>query len=163
MRSWRFVRTQWLAVLTCFVAALYSYGIHAAGQDEYTIKIRAQNRDTSDTTNFCGVGIGSKGDRLDVDVTVAADGSAVGTARFETAGGMVTLMNIDRVFTFFGGLALQDSATFNTVPIWFGNTEFSSGNLAPAHVNVEIPRGCSNTKSTFTIGSDKVTVQIHIN
>ena len=144
-----------------------STAAQAAGQEGMDIKIRAQNRSTDDLPSFCpdsGFGReGLKGDRLDVNVSTASDGSAVGTARFEDANGNVTLMDIDRVFVFFGGLALQDTSTGNVVPIWFGDTESGAGNLAPVHVNVELPRGCGNTVSTFTVGQDKVTVQIKTN
>jgi hypothetical protein len=136
----------------------------AAGQEGMDIKIRAQNRSTDDTPSFCtGTGAGLKKDRLDVDVSTESDGSAVGVARFEDADGNVTLMDINRVVVFFGGLLLEDTSTNNVVPIWFGNTESGAGNLAPAHINVEIPRGCGNTKSTFTVGQDKVTLQIKTN
>jgi hypothetical protein len=69
-------------------------------------------------------------------------------------------MNIDKVFTFFGGIALQDSTTRNTIPIWLGSYEESGPNWNPVHVNVEFPRGCGNTVSTFTVDADKVTTQI---
>ncbi|MGD2074439.1 MAG: hypothetical protein PVG38_05895 [Gammaproteobacteria bacterium] len=152
--------------ITLLAAGSLSAGMaaQAAGQEAMDIKIRAQNRTMDDTPSFCpGIGPGQKGDRLDVDVTTASDGSAVGTARFEDANGAVTLMNIDRVVVFFGGLLLEDTSTLNVVPIWFGNTETGPGNLAPSHVNVEIPRGCLNTQSTFTVGVDKVTLQIKTN
>jgi hypothetical protein len=54
---------------------------------------------------------------------------------------------------------VQNDANQNTVPIWV-NDFFPSSGLNPALVNVELPRGCTNTKSTFTPGVDKVTVQI---
>lgn len=151
---------------TILTAGLMTAGVtaYAAGQEGMDIKIRAQNRSVDDTPSFCsGVGPGMKGDRLDVDVTTSSDGSATGTARFETADGTVTLMNIDRVVVFFGGLLLEDTTSLNVVPIWFGNTETGPGNLAPAHINVEMPRGCLNTQSTFTVGADKVTLQIKTN
>ena len=152
--------------VSVLAAGLLGAGIaaQAASQGGMDIKIRAQNRSTDDTPSFCpGVGPGFKGDRLDVDVTTASDGSAVGTARFEDANGTVTLMNIDSVVVFFGGLLLEDTTTLNVVPIWFGDTETGPGNLAPVHVNVEIPRGCLNTQSTFTVGADKVTLQVKTN
>jgi hypothetical protein len=137
---------------------------YASGKEGMDIKIRAQNRTTADTPSFCpAFGAGLKGDRLDVDVSTASDGSAAGTARFEDANGNVTLMNIDRVVVFGGGLLLEDTSTFNVVPIWFGDTETGAGDLSPMHVNVEIPRGCENTKSTFTVGKDKTTLQIKTN
>jgi hypothetical protein len=138
--------------------------VQAAGQEGMDIKIRAKNRSIDDAPSYCSSlgGEGFKGDRLDVDVSTASDGSAVGTARFRDADGNVTLIDIDKVFTFFGGLVLQNETDGNTVAIWFGDIE-GVGNLAPAHVNVELPRGCVNTVSTFTVGQDKVTVQIKTN
>jgi len=123
------------------------------------IKIRAENRAVGDTP-FCGVGAGSRGDRLKVDVSTDVSGVALGTAEFIAADGTVVFMNIDRVFSFFGGLALLDSTNRNTVAIWFGDLEEDGGTVAPAHVNVEFPRGCNNTVSTFTVNVDKATVQI---
>ena len=160
-------RDGWLKIVAAsafvFVAMPLTGIVQAAGQEGMDIKIRAENRSTDDTPNFCGIGPGMKGDRLQADVQTFSDGSAVGTARFEDADGNVTLMNIDRVVTFFGGLLLEDTSTNNVVPIWFGNTEFSAGNLAPAHITVEFPRGCGSTQSTFTVGTDKVTLQIKTN
>lgn len=124
------------------------------------ILIRAQNRSVNDTP-FCGVGGGSVGDRLDVNVRTDAMGGAFGTASFEAADGTVTTLNIDEVFTFYGGLGLIDTSTRNTVAIWFGaNVEEGGSTTAPAHVNVELNRGCGNTVSTFTVDADKVTMQI---
>ena len=125
------------------------------------IKVRAQNRSIGDTP-FCGTGGGQKGDRLDVDAFMDPSGLATGTARFEAADGTVTEFNIDSIFPFVvggdagGGLVLQDlAATGHVVAIWMDS--FSS---KPNLVNVELPRGCGNTSSTFTPGVDKVTVQI---
>jgi hypothetical protein len=133
-----------------------------AGHEGLTIKVRAQNRSIDDTPQFCpGIGPGLPGDRLDIDVSTDASGAAVGHARFEDAGGNVTEIAIDRVFVFFGGLLLQNYDTQDTIPIWFGETEIlGMENYAPAHINVELPRGCLNTVSTFTVGPDKVTLQI---
>jgi hypothetical protein len=132
--------------------ALYADpGGNPAGVD---IKIHAQNRATDDTP-FCGVGGGLVGDRLDVDAFMDTTGLVTGTARFEDALGNVTTIDIDRLFAFFGGVLVQNEATQDTVPIWLGDF------LAePVQVNVELPRGCENTVSTFTPGVDKVTVQI---
>ncbi len=127
------------------------------------IKIRAQNRAVSDRPAFCPGeegSEGSEGDSLKVDVWTDETGAAFGTAEFTAADGTVTLMDVDRVFAFFGGLAVQDSNTGNTVAIWFNNIEESGPTVAPAHVNVELPRGCGNTVSTFTVNVDKVTMQI---
>jgi hypothetical protein len=118
------------------------------------IKIRAQNRSTDDTP-FCGVGGGMVGDRLDVNAFMDTDGVVTGTARFEDANGAVTNIALDRLFTYFGGVLVQNDSSQNTVPIWMGDTL-----PAAALVNVELPRGCQNTKSTFTPGVDKVTVEI---
>jgi hypothetical protein len=47
------------------------------------------------------------------------------------------------------------------VPIWINHLFFfASSGLSPALVNVALQRGCGNTKSTFTPGVDKVTMQI---
>jgi hypothetical protein len=130
------------------------------------IKIRAQNRSTDDTP-FCGTGAGLIGDRLDVDAFMDPSGVVTGTARFEDANGNVTFINVDSFFPFAlgvpfgGGVLLQDLVNDGTVPtldvvaIWMDS--FSS---KPTMVNVELPRGCGNTVSTFTPGVDKVTVQI---
>ena len=140
-----------LALVIVLAVPLTAHG----GKGGVDIKIRAQNRSTSDTPHFCtGIGAGLVGDRLDVDVFTDLSGNTTGTARFEDASGNVTMINIDRAFAFFDGLVLQNNASQETVAIWL------SDNRAPAHVNVELPRGCDNTKSTFTVGGDKVTVQI---
>jgi hypothetical protein len=148
------------ALATLIATLPLSFAI--AGHEGLTIKVRAQNRSIDDTPQFCsGVGPGLAGDRLDIDVTTDASGAAVGSARFEDADGNVTDIAIDRVVVFFGGLLLQNNDTQDTIPIWFGESEVLGGeNYAPAHINVELPRGCLNTVSTFTVGPDKVTLQI---
>ena len=125
------------------------------------IKIRAQNRSIGDTP-FCNIGGGNKGDRLDVDAFMDPSGNATGTARFESANGTVTQFSINSIFPFAlggdlgGGLVLQDlGGTGNVVAIWMDSFS-AKANL----VNVELPRGCGSTVSTFTPGVDKVTVQI---
>jgi hypothetical protein len=130
------------------------------------IMIRAQNRSTDDTP-FCGTGAGLIGDRLDVDAFMDPVGNVTGTARFEDANGNVTFINVDSFFAFAlgvpfgGGVLLQDLVNDGTVPtldvvaIWM-----DSLSSKPNMVNVELPRGCANTVSTFTPGVDKVTVQI---
>jgi len=155
---------QWVALLVgLFVlSAAMTMPVAAQGNSGgMDIKIRAQNRSTNDTPQLCpGFGPGEKGDRLDLDVSTENDGSAVGTARFQTAAGDVLLMDIDVVKAFFGGLVLQSSATGDAVAIWFGDIDGPS-DYSPVHVNVELPRGCGNTVSTFTLGSkDKVSTQI---
>jgi hypothetical protein len=122
------------------------------------IKIRALNRSTSDTP-FCGVGGGMVGDQLKVDAFMDQDGIVTGTAVFEDALGAVTVIELDRLFGFFGGVLVQNQASQNTVPIWMWDQLVSEG-LTAALVNVELPRGCGNTVSTFTPGVDKVTAQI---
>lgn len=129
------------------------------------IKIRAQNRSTDDTP-FCGIGAGHVGDRLDVDAFMDPSGVVTGTARFEDADGNVTIIDIDTLLPFGGGgagggLVLQDFLGVppedqDVVAIWMDSTAFAK----PTLVNVELPRGCGNTVSTFTPGVDKVTVQI---
>jgi hypothetical protein len=138
-----------LAIAVVFPFAAYG------GPGGIDIKIRAQNRSIADTPHFCtGIGAGLVGDRLDVDAFTDLAGNTTGTARFMDAQGNVTLINIDRIFAFFDGLVLQNDATQQTIAIWL------SDHRAPAHVNVELPRGCGNTVSTFTTGIDKVTMQI---
>ena len=147
------------AALLALSMAVSTTVLAQGNKEGIDIKIRAQNRAVGDTP-FCNGGEGSKGDRLKVDVSTDATGAASGTAEFKASDGTVTTMNIDRVFSFFGGLAMLDSSTRNTVAIWFGDLEEAGGTVAPAHVNVEFPRGCSNTVSTFTVTVDKVTTQI---
>ena len=150
-------------LLLMFSAVMGLSGLSTAVADHegLIIKIRAQNRSIQDTPQFCpGFGSGLVGDRLDVDVATDASGASAGTARFEDADGNVTLVDIDRVVVFFGGLLLQNQSTQEAIPIWFGDTEVTAANYAPTHINVELPRGCWNTVSTFTVGPDKVTLQI---
>ena len=123
------------------------------------IKIRAINRSTSDTP-FCGVGGGLVGDRLDVDAFLDQNGVVTGTAVFRDALGAETVIQLDRAFPYFGGLLVQNQGSQNTVPIWMWDELPSVSAAAASHVNVELPRGCANTKSTFTPGVDKVTVEI---
>ena len=138
-----------LAIVVALPLSVY------AGPGGLDIKIRAQNRSVTDTPHFCvGTGAGLVGDRLDVDAFTDLAGNTKGTARFMDALGNVTIIHIDRIFSFFDGLVLQNDASQQTVAIWL------SDNRAPAHVNVELPRGCANTVSTFTTGVDKVTMQI---
>jgi hypothetical protein len=136
------------------IVAASPLAVHA-GPGGLDVKIRAQNRSVIDTPHFCvGTGAGLVGDRLDVDAFTDLAGNTKGTARFMDALGNVTIISIDRIFSFFDGLVLQNEASQQTVAIWL------SDNRAPAHVNVELPRGCANTVSTFTTGVDKVTMQI---
>lgn len=122
------------------------------------IKIRAINHSTDDTP-FCGVGGGMVGDRLNVDAFMDQDGVVTGTAVFENALGVVTVIELDRLFAFFGGVLVQNELSQNTVPIWMWD-DVASGGLTATLVNVELPRGCGNTVSTFTPGVDKVTMQM---
>jgi len=122
------------------------------------IKIRAQNRSISDTP-FCGVGVGMIGDRLDVDAFMDPSGVVMGTARFEDALGVVTVVQIDSMFGFGGGVLVQNVASQDTVAIWIA--DFLAPPSSTSLVNVELPRGCVNTVSTFTPGVDKVTMQIN--
>ena len=119
------------------------------------ILIRAENRSTADTP-FCGVGGGMIGDRLDVDAFMTTGGVVTGSARFEEADGVVTIISLDRMFSFNnGGLLVQNQTNLNTVAIWINDFFFSAFGLNPALVNVELPRGCENTKSTFTPGVER--------
>jgi hypothetical protein len=136
------------------------YGQGPGGPAGVDIQIRAENRSTSDTP-FCGIGGGMVGDKLKVDAFMDMNGIVTGRAVFEDANGAVTVIDLDRFFTFGlgGGVLLQNQASQNTVPIWMSDT-LGLGGLSPALVNVELPRGCGNTVSTFTPGVDKVTMQI---
>jgi len=154
------------------LAALPAGAQGPGGPNGVEVQIRAENRSTDDKP-FCGVGGGQVGDRLSVDAFMATSGAVTGTARFETASGDVTDIDINRLFAFTvcsgnacGGFLLQNSGNQNTVPIWF-NDFFPTTTLIPGipagpagFVNVEIPRGCNNTISTFTPGVDHVNVQI---
>jgi hypothetical protein len=122
------------------------------------IKIRALNLSTTDTP-FCGVGGGMVGDRLKVDVFMDQDGIVTGTAVFEEADGAETEIELDRLFGFLGGVLVQNDASQDTVPIWMWD-DIASGGVTAALVNVELPRGCQNTVSTFTPGVDKITMRI---
>ena len=128
------------------------------GPDGVDIKIWATNRSTSDTP-FCGVGGGNVGDTLRVDAFMNQAGVVTGRAVFKPAGGPATTIVLNRLFAFFGGILVQNQASQNTVPIWMWD-QTTSGGLPSALVNVELPRGCGNTKSTFTPGVDRVLVQI---
>lgn len=154
------IATSILTIAILFAAGsgpVFGHG-NKAGLD---IKIRAQNRSDADSPALCpGFGPGLVGDSLSVDAKTDADGNASGIAVFSGADGTDVVMNIDKVFVFFGGIALQDSTTRNTIPIWLGSYEESGPNYNPVHVNVEFPRGCGNTVSTFTVDADKVTTQI---
>ena len=120
------------------------------------IKIKAQNQSAADTP-FCGVGGGLVGDKLVVNVFTNLSGVTTGEATFTPHNGPAITLHVDRIFTFCcGGLALADSSTNNVIAIWLDNSS------APTHVNVELPRGCENTKSTFTAGVDKLSLQIKL-
>jgi hypothetical protein len=116
------------------------------------------NRSTDDTP-FCGVGGGMVGDRLAVDAFMNQDGVVTGTAVFEDADGVVTEIELDRLFAYFGGMLVQNDASQDRVPIWMSDPT-GSGVPTAALVNVELPRGCLNTVSTFTPGVDKVNMPI---
>ncbi len=133
---------------------------HRAGGPGVDIKIRAVNLSTSDTP-FCGVGGGMIGDELAVDAFMDQDGIVTGTAIFTAADGAVTEIELDRLFGFFSGVLVQNDASQDTVPIWLWD-EIASGGLTAALVNVELPRGCENTVSTFTPGIDKVVTRISL-
>jgi hypothetical protein len=152
-----------LSVALLTLAASVPLDVSAQGNKSgLDIQIRAQNRATHDTPSFCPSvgGYGLKGDRLDVNVSTSLDGTPTGTAVFSGADGTSYLLNIDKVFVYFGGLALMDSTTRDTVAIWLGNVEEGGPNLNPVHVSLEAPRGCENTVATFTVDVDKVTTQI---
>jgi hypothetical protein len=160
----RFVCLCGLVTLAAAVVPAAAQG--PGGPNGVEIQIRAENRVTTDTP-FCGVGGGMVGDRLHVDAFMNMNGQVTGTARFEDANGAVTVINLNRMFAFSicnpancGGLLVQNQASQNTVPIWFNDFFPSVFGWTPGLVNVELPRGCGNTQSTFTPGLDKVTAQI---
>jgi hypothetical protein len=155
-----------VACLLVIASAFSSYAQGPGGPNGVDILIRAENRSTEDRP-FCGVGGGAVGDKLFVDAFMDTNGSVSGTARFEPASGSVTVIDINRMFAFSicspsncGGILIQNQANQNTVPIWINDFFPTSFGYNPALVNVELPRGCGNTKSTFTPGVDKVTVQL---
>jgi len=153
------------SALLVAVTASGGYAQGSGGPNGVEIQIRAENRSTSDTP-FCHVGGGMVGDKLKVDAFMDTAGVVTGTAAFEDANGNVTDILLDRMFAFSicnpanCGILVQNQANQNTLPIWIN--DFFPGFVAAsaAQVNVEIPRGCANTKSTFTPGIDKVTMQI---
>ena len=161
----RALKSAGLGSLMLAAAASSAYAQGPGGPNGVDILIRAENRSTDDTP-FCGVGGGTVGDRLSVDAFMDTNGVVTGTARFETAAGAVTVIDINRMFSFAvcsggcGGLLVQNEANQNTVPIWFNDFFPSVYGYRAALVNVELPRGCANTKSTFTPGVDKVTMQL---
>jgi hypothetical protein len=157
-KVWRYTRLIGACAVVA-AAAPPAYAQGPGGPNGVDIQIRAQNRSNADTP-FCGVGGGLIGDRLEVDAFMSTDGVVTGTARFEDANGAITVISLDRMFAFANGILVQNNANQNTVPIWVNDFFPSTLNLNPALVNVELPRGCGNTKSTFTPGVDKVTMQI---
>ena len=156
-----------LSALFLSAATHHAFAQGTGGPNGVEISIRAENRVTTDTP-FCGIGGGSVGDRLSVDAFMDMNGVVNGTARFEPASGPVTVIDLNRMFAFSicnpsncGGILVQNQANQNTVPIWVNDFFVNiGGGLSPALVNVELPRGCGNTKSTFTPGLDKVTMQL---
>lgn len=146
-----------LLVFVVLASPVFAQG--PGGPNGVDILIRAENRSTADRP-FCGVGGGAVGDKLFVDAFMDTNGVVSGTARFEPASGPATVIDINRLFAWGNGILAQNQANQNTVPIWVNDFFPTSFGLNPALVNVELPRGCENTKSTFTPGVDKVTVQL---
>ena len=70
---------------------------------------------------------------------------------------LVISPNDNSLFGFGPGILVQNSASQDTVAIWMSQLLLPR---SPALVNVELPRGCLNTKATFTPGVDKLTVEI---
>lgn len=139
-------------------SAVYAQG--PGGPAGVDVKIRAQNRSVNDTP-FCGVGAGMVGDRLDLDAFMDTTGFVTGRARFENADREVTIIEINRLFSFGQGLVLNNQSSQDTVAVWIADfLAAPAGPGSPALVNVELPRGCGNTVSTFTPGVDKLTVEI---
>jgi hypothetical protein len=156
----RLIKTAAIAItLAATSAGAYAQG--PGGPNGADILIRAENRSTADTP-FCGVGGGQVGDRLRVDAFMDMDGDVTGEAIFEDANGVVTRIRINRMFQDgVVGLAtlVQNQTNQNTIAIWI--SDFLPAFASPtALVNVELPRGCGNTVSTFTPGIDKVTMEI---
>ncbi len=144
-----------LAGLLAFVMAVaYPLAGYADGGG-VTIKISARNLSTTDTP-WCGIGEGLVGDRLNLIVFRDLSGVTTGTATFKDATGHSTTLNIDRVLGANDAIVLMDSSNNNVVVIWY------TDEYAPARVNVEMPRGCDHTVSTFTSGVDKVSIQIKV-
>lgn len=156
---------RWLAYVSLAILVVLMNPLQSIAEPPgFDIKIRAQNRSTTDTP-FCGIGGGEKGDRLDVDAFMAPDGTVTGQARFEANDGTVTMFDVGAVFPFDvggglgGGIVLQDASLAGpVVAIWMNSLTLAPS--MPILVNFEAPRGCGNTVSTFTPGVDKVTVQI---
>jgi hypothetical protein len=157
-RHWRYLLLVTLSasITTATGSRLQAQG--PLGPNGVDILVRAENRSTADRP-FCGSGGGKIGDTLTVDAFMNSTGVMTGTARFEDADGNVTLIELDRMFGFGnavgGGVLIQNQGNQNTAAIWL-NDFFAN----PVLVNVELPRGCGNTVSTFTPGVDKVTVQL---
>lgn len=158
-----FAKTAFLATAIVILTATPFPSFAHGNKEGLDIKIRAQNRSDADTPALCpDTGApGLVGDRLDADVSTGHDGTATGTAVFQGSDGTEVVMNIDKVFVYFGGLALMDTSTRNTVAIWLGDEEEVGPNYNPVHISVEVSRGCENTISTFTVDVDKVTTQIN--
>jgi hypothetical protein len=161
-----FVRFAAFQMILVGAAASQAFAQGPGGPNGVEIQIRAENRSTSDTP-FCYVGGGMVGDKLKVDAFMDTAGVVTGTATFEDANGNVTDIELDRMFAFSicnpancGGILVQNQANQNTVPIWFNDFFPGFVGSSAAQLNVELPRGCTNTKSTFTPGLDKVTMQI---
>lgn len=142
-----------LQILILMVAL--TWNVEAAGEG-MKIKIRAENKSTTDRP-FCGIGGGMIGDSLVVDVYTNLFGVTTGTATFTPADSSAIILNIDTVLTFTtGGIVLLDSSNDYSVAIWLDEAN------APNHVNVELPRNCTNTQSTFTAGVDRLRTMISI-
>ncbi len=159
-RGWCILTVGLLAlVLTATVPSV----VEAAPASGLKITIHAQNRSTTDVP-FCGVGGGMIGDRLDVDVFMDVTGVVSGTAQFGDAVGNVTIVDIAHIIPFFSGLVLTDASGVNAIAIWMTDDPVlvppSAFASSQTHINVELPRGCNNTQSTFTPGVDRVNFDI---
>jgi len=155
--DWKFLGPAAGLVLVALVTPQVARAQGRGGPAGVDIKIRALNQSINDTP-FCGVGPGMLGDKLAVDAFMDMNGVVTGIARFEDANGVVTMIQIDRQFGFGPGVLVQNSASQSTVAIWASDSLLP---MSPALVNVEIPRNCINTRSTFTPGVDKVTMQMN--
>lgn len=152
-----------LGLLILMLAVASPSVADAAPASGLKITIHAQNRSSTDVP-FCGVGGGMIGDRLDVDVFMDVTGTVTGTAQFRDAVGNVTVVDIAHIISFFSGVVLTDAAGVNAIAIWMTDDPLlvppSAFASSQTHVNVELPRGCDNTQSTFTAGVDRVDLDI---
>jgi hypothetical protein len=83
VRTWRFVILAGLGFVLAMAGPSTVYVQGPGGPAGVDLKIRAQNRSTTDTP-FCGIGGGMVGDRLDVDAFMDTNGVVTGRRGFRT-------------------------------------------------------------------------------